>query len=360
MSGETFERQKYELEKQKLEFERTKYERDSTFFNKNFGVIITGLVSIATIVVSGSGILISSNYNATQLANARSQGERSFSFDVAKFMLERREDISTTDTLKAGYARNVVIALFPQELSTQISERMRDLADDQDVKKVWADGLVYARAIATLPTPAVRTPNTLTVEQLLGEFQQLNAPAKVNELKLLLSEAQKNKITDKNDVALFLTSIFHETGFLELKVENLNYSASRLMLVWPARFTSTEQAREYEKNPQKLANFVYANRAGNSDPDDGFKFRSRGYLGTFGRAAYAKLGQEMGIDLVSNPDKLLEPPVGARAAAIEFARVTEQQRKNGKLDLVQTSRALSGGVMGLDSKRAIYERIQKL
>jgi len=182
----------------------------------------------------------------------------------------------------------------------------------------------------------------------------------LDELKLLLSEAQKNGITDKNDVALFLTSVLHETAFLEQNVEDLNYSARRLMLVWPARFTTLEQATQYEKNPQKIANFVYANRAGNSDPDDGFKFRSRGYLGTFGRAAYVKLAQQTGIDLVSDPDKLLDPPVNARVAAIEFARLTEQQRKSGKLDLVQTSRALSGGVQGLDNKRAIHERIQRL
>jgi putative chitinase len=147
---------------------------------------------------------------------------------------------------------------------------------------------------------------------------------------------------------------------LQEKVENLNYSAQRLLAVWPRQFTSLEQAAQYEKNPEKIANLVYASRGGNVEPGDGYKFRARGYLQTFGRAAYARLSQKLGVDLVSNPDLLVEAQLNARAAALVFAQQTEVSRKAGELDLVKTSIAIDGGIVGLDSKREIYGRIQTL
>jgi predicted chitinase len=61
----------------------------------------------------------------------------------------------------------------------------------------------------------------------------------------------------------FLAQALHETGGLRILVENLNYSAPRLMQVWPSRFKTLEDAKTVEHNPRALANRVYGGRMGN-------------------------------------------------------------------------------------------------
>ena len=60
--------------------------------------------------------------------------------------------------------------------------------------------------------------------------------------------------------------------------EGLNYSAPRLMQVWPKRFPTIEIANQYAHNPQKLANYVYGGRMGNNNVGDGWAFRGSGPL----------------------------------------------------------------------------------
>src|SRR5512137_2791546 len=76
-------------------------------------------------------------------------------------------------------------------------------------------------------------------------------------------------ISNSQRMAAFLAQIAHESGQLSRLRENLNYSAARLMQVWPKRFPILQQARPYERNPEKLANCVYAGRLGNGDEASG-------------------------------------------------------------------------------------------
>ena len=55
----------------------------------------------------------------------------------------------------------------------------------------------------------------------------------------------------------------HESGELQRLVENLSYTAARLCAVWPNRFATVDAAQPYERNPERLANYVYARRLGN-------------------------------------------------------------------------------------------------
>jgi len=45
---------------------------------------------------------------------------------------------------------------------------------------------------------------------------------------------------------------------------------------------------------------------------DGYLYRGRGYVQITGRANYAKAGDKLGLDLLSNPDAALNPTVAAR------------------------------------------------
>lgn len=79
------------------------------------------------------------------------------------------------------------------------------------------------------------------------------------------------------EVASFLANIGVESRGLTRLEENLNYSAKRLTEVWPKRFPTLAAAAPYAGAPEKLANFVYANRMGNGPPASGDGWRYRGF-----------------------------------------------------------------------------------
>ena len=78
-------------------------------------------------------------------------------------------------------------------------------------------------------------------------------------------------------LAHFLSQCSHESAGFKVLEENLNYSAKALLAVFPKYFKTEQQAKGYERNPEKIANYVYANRMsnGNIDSGDGYKFRGR-------------------------------------------------------------------------------------
>ena len=99
----------------------------------------------------------------------------------------------------------------------------------------------------------------------------------------------------------------HESGNFMVSEENLNYRASTMCRVWPSRFKSEADAEPYARNPEKLANKVYADRMGNGPESsgDGWKNRGRGFLQTTGAINIKQFAEHIGRDsLVDNPDPI--------------------------------------------------------
>jgi len=98
--------------------------------------------------------------------------------------------------------------------------------------------------------------------------------------------------------------------------ENLYYTtAERLCRVWPARFPTLASAEPYLRNPERLANFVYANREGNGPPEsgDGWRYRGRGYVQLTFRGNYRKVGDLTGYDFEENPEAAADPALAWHA-----------------------------------------------
>lgn len=74
-------------------------------------------------------------------------------------------------------------------------------------------------------------------------------------------------------------------------IENLNYSAARLLQIFPRYFNET-LAKQYEYQPEKIANKVYANRMGNGDEasGDGWRYRGAGWLMWTGKENQTRYG----------------------------------------------------------------------
>ena len=171
-------------------------------------------------------------------------------------------------------------------------------------------------------------------------------------------------ITSGDRMAAFLAQIAHESGEFNTLTENLNYSAARLQQVWPRRFPTAEKAGEYERNPEKLANYVYANRLGNGDTPtgDGWRFRGRGLIQITGRGNYRTAGQGIGLDLEASPG-LLEQPPGAALSAAHYWRsrglnelADDRNDDNDDEDFVTISVLINGGRAGLTQRRMFWER----
>ena len=157
----------------------------------------------------------------------------------------------------------------------------------------------------------------------------------------------------------FIAQMAHESLNFSSFEENLNYRPERLMKVWPSRFTSLELAKRYSYAPEKLGNFVYADRMGNGpyESGDGFLYRARGPKGITGADNYRACGEALGLPLLDDPDLLLVPEHGAQAAGwfwhragcnelmdrAAFEEITKA-RDNDFFELV--TRRINGGLIG--------------
>lgn len=115
----------------------------------------------------------------------------------------------------------------------------------------------------------------------------------------------------------FLAQIGHESAGLFRTEENLNYSAHRLCEIWPSRFTA-QQAAAYARQPERIANRVYANRMGNRNEasGDGWLYRGRSPIQLTGRSNYACMAELTGLPLLDMPALAIEVEEGALIAAV--------------------------------------------
>lgn len=104
--------------------------------------------------------------------------------------------------------------------------------------------------------------------------------------------------------AHFFAQTAHETGGFKAFSENLNYSAQGLQGIFGKYFPGTLE-ESYARQPEKIANRVYASRMGNGDEasGDGWKYRGRGALQLTGKANYEAFAKYLGKpEIVTNPD----------------------------------------------------------
>jgi len=172
-------------------------------------------------------------------------------------------------------------------------------------------------------------------------------------LDLLNETFQKYDISTPARQAFFIGQCAHESNNFRVLEENLNYSAPRLMAVWPSRFPSLDVASQYANNPEKLANKIYSGRMGNGDEEsgEGYAYRGRGLIQMTGKEAYANCGSGLGMDLVGNPNWLVDP----KYAALSAGWFWNKKGLNSLADVQDyetMTKRINGGLNGLDDRKA--------
>ncbi len=173
----------------------------------------------------------------------------------------------------------------------------------------------------------------------------------------ILEAADRFAINTPRRLAMFLAQCSHESrGFTRLS-ENLNYSAEGLRSTWPKRFDA-ETAAEYARQPERIANKVYANRYGNGDEasGDGWKYRGQGPIQVTFKDNHRACGEAIGYDLVAHPELLATDP---RAGALSAGWFWSRNNLNALADagdVEGVTRRINGGAHGIEDRRVRYAK----
>lgn len=106
---------------------------------------------------------------------------------------------------------------------------------------------------------------------------------------------------------------------------------------------------------------AYEGRAdlGNTQPGDGVRFKGRGMIMITGRFNYEKVSQDLGLDLVGQPEIAASPEVAARVAAWFWrTRGLNELADAGKFDSI--TRKINGGLNGKTERDRLFARAQKV
>lgn len=161
------------------------------------------------------------------------------------------------------------------------------------------------------------------IDRLLEYAPKARDPEGLKEA--LRATCQRFDISTLRRQRYFIAQASFETQGFTAWSENLNYSTpERLVAVWPSRFTmdvnnkTKAYAPDYAKNPEKLANLVYAGRVGNGDAasGDGWSFRGRGAFHLTFRNNYKDCSDYLYKDnrFVTNPDLVMASMDGLMSA----------------------------------------------
>ena len=154
--------------------------------------------------------------------------------------------------------------------------------------------------------------------------------------------------------AHFFAQTAHETGGFKLFTENLNYSADGLQKIFGKYFPGNLE-ESYSRNPEKIANRVYASRMGNGDEKsgDGWKFRGRGALQLTGKDNYKAFS-----DYLKKPEIMTNPDLVATTFSFESAMFFFDKNKLWSIcdqgvndaSILALTKRINGGTHGLEDR----------
>lgn len=215
---------------------------------------------------------------------------------------------------------------------------------------------------------------TITREQMLAFDPNLS---KLNGLDQLIESI--NTVMDKYEInttarriRYFISQTAFETNGYKKFTEDLYYvNPSRLQQVWPSRFyyisggkkigNGKANAADYVRNPQKLANSVYAGRMGNGPESsgDGWKFIGRGGIHLTGRNNYTVFSRHwFGDDrLLDDPDMILDDDyLLAMATAGYYWHVNNLNQRADRDEFTLTTRDIQGSTATVSARLPYLRR----
>ena len=169
------------------------------------------------------------------------------------------------------------------------------------------------------------------------------------------SLAEDYEINTPKRIAAFMAQCGHESGGFVWLTENLNYSAAGLMKTFAKYFTDQATANAYARQPDKIANKVYANRMGNGDEasGDGARYKGRGLIQVTGKDNYFWFAASLGITPEAAAD-YMQTFEGAAQSACWYWENTSLNKLADAGDILTMTKRINGGTIGLEDRKKHY------
>jgi peptidoglycan L-alanyl-D-glutamate endopeptidase CwlK len=196
------------------------------------------------------------------------------------------------------------------------------------------------------PVPASPSPQDalarVDVDLVLRVFETTSIRLNVEHyLPLITGELRKRGLIDARMVAMALGTIRAETADFSSVDEGISV------------FNSSHQdaAHAFDLYDNRLQDL------GNKGHPDGRTYRGRGFVQLTGRANYSTYGVKIGVDLVNNPGRAIEPELAAQLLACYLAENagTIRSALNAQ-DFKAARKAVNGGLHGFDEFLGVYQR----
>jgi putative chitinase len=164
------------------------------------------------------------------------------------------------------------------------------------------------------------------------------------------------EINTQNRIAAFLAQCAHESGEFIFIKENLNYRWQSLRKHFSKYFSTDALAQQYEKQPEKIANRIYANRMGNGSEEsgDGWRFCGRGLIQVTGRENYSWFAASIEIS-VEEASEYMETFEGAAQSACWFWESNNLNKWADRGDILTLTKLINGGTIGLADRIKYFE-----
>lgn len=195
---------------------------------------------------------------------------------------------------------------------------------------------------------------SITLEKLNEAFADATEEDVTIYFEAFNTTCEAYDINTPERMAAFIAQVSHESGNLRYTKENLNYSADGLLRVFKKYFNAST-AKQYARQPEKIANRVYANRMGNGPESsgDGWTFRGRGLIQLTGKSNHIKFAEDMEITLEESL-QYLDTPEGAMMSAGWFWDNNNLNAIADRGDIVTISKRVNGGTNGLKDRIELY------
>jgi putative chitinase len=221
----------------------------------------------------------------------------------------------------------------------------------QAANGLTADGIVgdatWSKMFGTPATPVVASTAIPASSFKLANLKGHVPDAVIAQIP---DTAAKFNITNPLRLAHFLAQCGHESAGFKAVSENLNYSADGLVKIFGKYFNSATAAAS-ARQPEKIANIVYANRMGNgsSASGDGWKHRGRGYIQLTGKSNYTLFDATVEDNILANPDLVATKyPLASAAFFFDSNKLWSICDLGSSDDVVtKVTKRVNGGTIGL-------------
>lgn len=191
------------------------------------------------------------------------------------------------------------------------------------------------------------------------EYSKLQSEIPHKAFNELIDVTTKFNINTPLRLAHFLGQCAHESANFTRIEENLNYSADRLLKVFP-RYFDEHSAHDCERDPYRIACRVYANRMGNGPEGsgEGWFYRGRGYMQLTGADNYRAFDKVVADNISVNPELVATKYPLLSAAWFWDSRDLNKYADNNEIETI--TRRINGGLNGIDDRLKQFERFRRL